>query len=308
MNEKLKTEIMDEEVPVYYTYKDRVFRLLFKDKERLLTLYNALNDTAYTNADDLTVNTLENAIFMKMKNDLSFIIDCNMCLYEHQSTYCPNMPLRGLFYFTDLYKKLLKGTDLSVRRQIKIPTPHYIVFYNGTERKEEEYEQKLSDAYENDSNGCLELTVRTININYGHNERLLNKCRPLLDYARFVDHVRRNLKSMPLRKAVEWAVEECIENDILREFLLEHKAEVVAMSIYEYNEEYVRKSLYEDGQEVGYQQGHADGKTAGMTEMLVKNVESAMQNFKIDLEKACQGIGVTVEEYRKAKEAVQKEC
>ena len=97
-----------------------MFRLLFNDKKRLLTLYNALNDTSYTNVEDLTVNTLENAIFMKMKNDVSFIIDCDMCLYEHQSTYCPNMPLRGFLYFADLFKIHIKDADLSVPKRIMI--------------------------------------------------------------------------------------------------------------------------------------------------------------------------------------------
>lgn len=250
---KIKEEqkICNENAPVYYTYKDRVFRLLFREKRRLLELYNALNGTAYTNEEELTVNTLENAIFIKMKNDVSFIIDCNMCLYEHQSTYCPNMPLRGFLYFADLYKKQLGGIDLSVRKKIKIPTPHYIVFYNGLEKRDGEFFQNLSEAFEDDSEGCIELSVRVININFGQNRELLDRCKSLYGYAYFVDAIRRNLKSMELKRAVETAVEECISKDILRDFLLEQKAEVIAMSIYEYNEEYVRKSLFEDGKEEG---------------------------------------------------------
>lgn len=137
MDEVLSTGIAREETPVYYTYKDRVFRMLFREKKRLLELYNALNDTAYTNEDDLIVNTLENAIFIKMKNDVSFIIDSNMCLYEHQASYCPNMPLRGFLYFADLYKKHVRNVELSSNRRIMIPAPYYIVFSNGCEKKEE---------------------------------------------------------------------------------------------------------------------------------------------------------------------------
>lgn len=103
----------EKQTPVPITYKDRVFRMLYKDKKRLLELYNALNGTNYNNPEELTVNTLENAIYMKMKNDVSFIIDCNMCLYEHQSTFCPNMPLRGFLYFADLYKNSLISAKLS---------------------------------------------------------------------------------------------------------------------------------------------------------------------------------------------------
>lgn len=241
----------DEKKPFYRTYKDRVFRMLYRDKTRLLELYNALNDTSYANVDDLTVTTLENAIYIKMKNDVSFVIDCNMCLYEHQSSYCPNMPLRGFLYFADLYKKYIKDIDLSARKQIKIPAPQYIVLYNGTERKEEEFVQKLSEAFEGGRKGCIELEVRTININRGHNEQLLNKCKVLADYAYFVAEVRRNLDTMALEEAVETAVDACIEQDILKDFLREQKAEVIAMSIYEYNEEYVRKTLLEEGMEKG---------------------------------------------------------
>lgn len=301
MYEELRLNIVKEEPPVYFTYKDRVFRMLFRDKRRLLELYNALNDTVYTNEEDLIVNTLENAIFIKMKNDISFVIDSSMCLYEHQSSYCPNMPLRGLLYFTDLYKKYMKDIDLSIKKRIMIPTPHYIVFYNGLERKEEEFAQKLSDSFEDDKEGCIELIVRTININYGHNKKLMEKCRPLADYAYFVDEVRKNLETMELREAVEKAVDICIEKDILKDFLLEQKAEVIAMSIYEYNEEYVKKTLFEDGYDLGKADGEASGGIRGKAKTIVMNIESVMRNFHVDIMKACEGLGITVEEYEKAK-------
>lgn len=298
MSEFLKEKGYQEKgSPVYYVYKDRVFRILFKEKERLLELYNALNGTDYANPDDLTVTTLENAVFIKMKNDVSFIIDCSMCLYEHQSTYCPNMPLRGLLYFADLYKKQIRDVDLAVRKLIKIPTPHYIVFYNGVEKKEEEFYQRLSDAFEDDTKGCMELKVRVININLGHNKDLLEKCSSLYGYSYFVAAIRRNLESMELQEAVSAALEECIQKDILKDFLLEQKAEVIAMSIYEYNEEYVRKSLTE----TGYEQGLEDGKRDGKAKTLIKNVDAIMRNLNLDLEKACEAIGTTQEEYTRAK-------
>ncbi|MBD5548166.1 MAG: hypothetical protein HDQ97_12315 [Lachnospiraceae bacterium] len=266
-----KSQIAGENAPVYYNYKDRVFRLLFKEKRRLLELYNGLNGTSYSNEEELTVNTLDNAIFIKMKNDVSFIIDSSMYLYEHQSSDCPNMPLRGLFYLTDLYKKLVRGVDLSVSRLIKIPTPHYVVFYNGQNNKKEEFTLKLSEAFEDEGDGCLELTVRVININFGYNQELFSKCQSLYGYAYFVAAIRQNLVSMELRQAVEKAVEDCIEKNILREFLIEQKAEVIAMSIYEYNEEYVRKTLFEDGK--------IEGKIEGETR-LVKLMQMLMEEGK----------------------------
>ncbi|MBQ8591889.1 MAG: hypothetical protein IJ485_03965 [Lachnospiraceae bacterium] len=248
-----------EERPLYVTYKDRVFRMLYSDRKKLLELYNALNSTDYTEEKDLIINTLENAIYIKMRNDISFVIGCNICLYEHQSSYCPNMPLRGLLYLTDIYKKMLNDVDLSVGRRIRIPTPHIIVFYNGLERNEEEFMQHLSESFEDDSLGCMELTVRTININFGKNQELLEKCRSLYEYSYFVATVREHMKNMQMKVAVEMAVDECIKKDILKEFLLEQKAEVIAMSIYEYNEEYVRKTFYEDGMEEGYTRGREEG-------------------------------------------------
>lgn len=295
--------------PIYRNYKDRVFRMLFRDKKSLLALYNALNGTDYTNEDDLIFNTLENAIFIKMKNDISFIIGCDMCLYEHQASYCPNMPLRGFLYFADLYKKFIGCLDLSVRRQIKIPAPRYVVFYNGVGEEREEFTQKLSDAFEYGSDGCMELTVRVININYGHNKELMEKCQVLKGYAQFVSIVRKNLSHMELKEAAEKAVDECIEKNILKDFLLEQKSEVVAMSIYEYNEEYVRKTFYEDGMTEGYENGHADGYENGHADgyengrllTLMQAVENTMEHLGINLEEACQVLGTSVMEYKRAK-------
>jgi len=259
----------NEEIPaIYRTYKDRVFRMLFSDRKRLLELYNALNDTEYTNAAELTVNTLENAIFMKMKNDLSFVIDSNMSLYEHQSSWCPNMALRGFFYFADLYKRQLGDIDLSSHRRILVPTPSYIVFYNGLERAEEEYTQRLSESFEDKGEGCIELTVRIFNINHGHNPELMKKCRSLSDYARFVAEIRKKLTTMSMEDAVRKAVEECIAQNILKDFLTEQKAEVIAMSIYEYNEEYVKKVLYEDGMAEGKKEGKKEGIIEGSAAMI----------------------------------------
>ena len=275
-------KVKDANAPhVYRNYKDRVFRLLFNNRTRLLELYNALNGSDYTREEDLTINTLENAVYMKMKNDVSFIIESNMCLYEHQSSYCPNMPLRGFFYFSDLYKKLLKDVDLSVGKRIKIPAPKYIVFYNGQERDEEEFIQKLSESFEDEKEGCLELTVRTINVNQGHNGSLLKKSPTLYGYAYFVSLIRKNMESMELKEAVERAVDECIREDILKDFLLEQKAEVVAMSIYEYNEEYAKKANFEAGEEAGYAKGEEAGYVRGRDEGLDEGQERVNQLIRM---------------------------
>ncbi len=281
-----------ENLPVYTDYKDRVFRKLLSDKGRLLEVYNALNDTHYEDEEQLEITTMEGVIFIKMKNDVSFIIDSDMCLYEHQSTYCPNMPLRGFLYFADLYKKYTKNMELSIRRLIKIPTPHYIVFYNGTERDEEEFYQLLSDAYADNSEGCIELKVRTININYGHNKKLLEKSKTLSDYSFFVECIRKHLRNKSLKRAVVAAVNECISKDVLKDFLQEYKAEVIAMSIYEYNEEYARKAFYEDGQEDGYKRGIEQGMKRGKLMLVIPLILDGI----LSKEEAAERMGISLEQ------------
>lgn len=223
------------------TYKDRMFRLIFKKKEELLSLYNAVNDTHYTDPDELEINTLENAIYMKMKNDLSFLIDSRLSLYEHQSTYNPNMPLRSLFYISDLFKKRTADKNIYGKKIIPLPLPNFVVFYNGVEKHDEREIFSLSDAYEiklpERQEYDLELKVVSLNINPGYNEELKLHCKTLRDYMIYVEKVRKYRKKMSLEDAVDKAIEECIQEGVLVEFLKENRAEARNVSIYEYNEE-----------------------------------------------------------------------
>lgn len=237
-------------------YKDTVFRRLFSDRKNLLSLYNAINGTAYENPDDLEIVTLENAIYMGMKNDLAFIIDTNLFLYEHQSTYNPNMPLRDLFYISSEYQKLVEHKSLYSSTQQKVPAPNFIVFYNGTVKKEDCWTNYLSEAYENlTGEPNLELKVITLNINEGHNKELMEQCQILREYAQYVAKVREFAGNTELNAAVELAVNECIQNNIFAEFLRKHKSEVIAMSIFEYDKEEEEKKLREAEYEAGYDEG-----------------------------------------------------
>ena len=226
-------------VTVNTKYKDTVFRMLFSDKKNLLSLYNALNGKDYRDPDLLEIVTLDNAIYMGVKNDLAFILDCNMFLWEHQSTYNPNIPLRDLIYIAKEYQKYVKQKKISLysTRQQKLPAPRFIVFYNGKSEVGEKFEHRLSDAYENFSGEPeLELKVTVLNINEGHNQKLMEQCQILKEYACFVARVRKHQKTLPVEAAVEQAVKECIQEGILREFLLKNRAEVIEMSIFEYNQ------------------------------------------------------------------------
>ena len=244
-------------------YKDTVFRKLFSDRKNLLSLYNAINGTTYMDAFQLEIVTLDNAIYMGMKNDLAFIINTNLFLYEHQSTYNPNMPLRDLFYISGEYQKFVDCKSLYSSTQLKVPAPNFIVFYNGLEKKEDSWVEYLSNAYENLSGEPnLELKVITLNINVGHNKKLMEECQTLREYAQYVAKVRRYAEEMELNTAVECAVSESIQEGILKEFLQKNRAEVIAMSIFEYNEEEEKRKLrrteYEAGKSEGIKEGHAE--------------------------------------------------
>ena len=250
---------------------------------------------------DSMVITLENAIYMGMKNDLAFIIDTELFLYEHQSTYNPNMPLRDLFYISSEYQKLVDKKSLYSSVLQKIPAPQFIVFYNGTEKKKDSWVNHLSEAFENLSgNPKLELEVLTININEGHNSELMEQCQILREYAQYVDCVRRYAKEFELIDAIEQAVDECIQRNILSEFLRKNKAEVIAMSIFEYDKEEeerkLRKAEYEAGVEDGIKSGISEGKILAKREdtialnklgLPVEQIASALQ---VDVELAKQWI------------------
>lgn len=239
--------------PVVITYKDRIFRMIFKAKEELLLLYNAMNSTYYDNPDELSVTTLDNAIYLGMKNDISFVLYDRLMLYEHQSTKNPNMPLRNLFYVSDIYSGLTKDKNLYGSSRIHIPEPRFAVFYNGVDNIPEKSTLKLSDMYENASGQVtLELVTQVFNINLGFNKALMDNCKALHGYAVFVDLVRRYQKTeKSLKAAIAKAIDECIANDVLADFLKANKAEVLKMSIYEYDEakhiQMERKEAREEG-------------------------------------------------------------
>lgn len=110
------------------TYKATIFAMLFEDKEHLLELYNAVSGKHYTNPEMLEINTLENAIYMAMRNDISFLVDARLSLYEHQSTYSPNLPLRFLLYIPALYSSMTKDANLYGTKAIELPPPRFVIF------------------------------------------------------------------------------------------------------------------------------------------------------------------------------------
>ena len=239
-------------------YKDRLWRMVFNNKEDLLQLYNAINHTDYQNPDDLEVNTLEDVLYLSMKNDVSFLVGGTMNLYEHQSTFNPNMPLRGVFYFSRLYEGYVADNNLMIyhEKRVRLPKPKYIVFYNGTKNQPDSMELKLSDCFENTDNEapCLECTATMLNINYGHNQELMKHCRRLEEYSIFVQCVRKYIQSEPsVEDALEKAIDTCIHQDVLADFLKKHRAEVLEMILTTYNKKLHEKTLRREGRDEGIQ-------------------------------------------------------
>ena len=254
-----------------WQYKDRLWRMVFNNKEDLLQLYNAINHTDYQNPDDLEVNTLEDVLYLSMKNDVSFLVGGTMNLYEHQSTFNPNMPLRGVFYFSRLYEGYVADNNLMIyhEKRVRLPKPKYIVFYNGTKNQPDSMELRLSDCFENTDNEapCLECTATMLNINYGHNQELMKHCRRLEEYSIFVQCVREYIQSEPsVEDALEKAIDTCIHQDVLADFLKKHRAEVTNMILTTYDKDLYEKTLKEDAREEGLMTGRVQGREEGRAE------------------------------------------
>ena len=234
--------------------------MLFSDKKELLGLYNAVSGKQYKDPGALNVNTLENAIYMAIKNDLSFVIDSRLSLYEHQSTYSPNLPLRMLLYLADLYADLTKNENLYGRKKVMLPPPQFIIFYNGEEQQPDRRILKLSDLYEvEEEEHKLELEAVMLNINAGHNPELFRACKTLADYAEYTASIRRYAAKMPIEEAVERTITECIREGILEEFLRKYRAEAKRMSIYEYDQARHIRQEREEAWEEGRQEGREEG-------------------------------------------------
>ena len=290
---KKSTQVSEKIPAANRQYKDTVFRMLFSEKENLLSLYNAVTGNSYQNADDLKIVTLENAIYMGMKNDLAFMLETNIYLYEHQSTLNPNIPLRDLIYIGIEYQQYVDDKSLYSSRLQKIPAPKFMVFYNGTDAVDDWVELRLSNAYEHlAGEPDLELKVLMLNVNEGHNKELMEQCQTLKEYAIYVARVRKYTSEMNLNDAVARAIDDCIKEGILVEFLRKNRSEVKMVSILEYDKEWeekkLRKAEYEAGKSEGiaeiiqnmYGLGYSIEKIAEAADKTIEEVEKYLQSSK----------------------------
>lgn len=293
-------------------YKSDVFSMLMQDKRRALELYNAMNDTDYDNPDEVEMVTLAGGISLSVRNDASFVVGDNLSIYEHQSTVCPNMALRSLIYFVAVVKERISGKqgqtssgkddvsdigrhgrNLYGKSLVKIPTPRFVVFYNGAEKQPEVMTQYLSDSFEQKTEEPeLELKCKVYNINYGKNRAIMDECRWLDEYMMFVDKVREYHNSKDeeeLEDDINKAIDYCIENDILKEFLSERRGEVTKVMALDYTFdkqlEMERAEAWNGGKKEGRIEGREEGEKIGrdaMGEAMSKLINKLLDDGNIE--------------------------
>ncbi len=256
----------------------------------------------------MEINTLEDAIYLSMHNDLSFVIDSRVSLYEHQSTKNPNLPLRFLIYDANLYAGMVKANEWNLygQKPIPLPTPHFVIFYNGAEAMPEQQTLRLSDLFEiKEEEPSLELTATLLNINPGCNKELKGTCRTLADYAEYTARVRENLKTMATGSAVDAAIKSCIRDGVMADFLKKNKAEAKNMSIFEFDEEEYTRLTLKEGREQGREEGWADGHIVGLKEgreegreegritALLQTVQGLVETMNLTAEQAMDAMKVS---------------
>ena len=288
-------------------YKDGVFRQLFNDKDKLIELYNALSGSHYSADTVLEIVTLENSIFGDLKNDLSFIIDNKfIILVEHQSTVNPNMAFRMLIYLMKQYEALYHSDEIYSTRRVYIPRPELYVFYNGVEDIPVEKEIKFSDSYICKYDKIpVEAIVKVINVNYEKGAELLERCRTLEEYSRFIYMIREKARTLELQQAVEESIDECVKEGMLKDFLKKNGGEIMSILYEALTREQCEAIRENDGYlrglEEGEARGRAEGEIAGRS-WAEAEIARIARNFKsagIPVDIIAENTGLTEEEIEK---------
>ena len=279
--------------------------MLLEDRARALDVYNAMAGTAYTDPEIIEIHTLESGVSLTVHNDASFVVsmDSVLNIYEHQSTYNPNMPLRELIYFVTIIKKLVENKYLLSHKLVKIPTPKFAVFYNGDKTRPEREVLKLSDAYENQSDEPqLERMCTVYNINPGNNEDLKKRSQTLREYMIFVGYVNENLAKAKkgekdYETAIRDAVNRCIAEDILKEFLLERREDVQKSMMFDLT--------YEKQMENAKREWHNDGVEEGVIRQLAVSIVKKVKKNKT-LEEIADELEESIETIQPIYDVVKK--
>lgn len=263
---------MDKTIHPNRNYQDSVFSKLFSNEEAALELYNALSGTNYGPETKIRITTLENVLFLEKYNDLSFTVeDRIIVMAEHQSTINPNIPLRLLGYSTDTYTKIIDTDRLYSSTQVKLPTPVFYVFYTGNEPWNVKTLSLADSFIDPPPENSLNLVVKLVNLRYNKDNEILNRSKTLMGYSKLVTYVKEDLsEGKSLRDSIRAAVQRCICEGHLVDFLKKHGEEIEKMKFYEFTlEEYrdlIEKEAAEQGLAQGIEQGLAQGIEQGLDE------------------------------------------
>ncbi len=305
-------------------YKDRLFKFVFgKEQNRAwtLSLLNAISGRHYSNPDDITFTTLDDAMYLEMRNDISFLIADTMVFFEQQSTPNPSLPLRLFEYAFVVLRKYVEENRVNLfsKGKKRIPRPRCVCFYNGVEPLPDRMTLCFSDMFsdnvasedvwpgdDDEKDGAvwrgsdIALRVHVFNINYGHNADLLKKCRPLNDYAFFIDEVRKNQTKpdVSMEKAISMAMDALPADSPIKPYLLGNRRQVVKMYEKEYTMERFGIERFELGVSVGEERGVKIGEERGVKKGEIVAYGNLVHKGKLTLFEAAEELGMTVDEFQ----------
>ena len=258
-----------------------------------MSLYNAINGSNYTDPEAIQITTIKGVLYLGMQNDISFLISMVMSLYEQQSSFNPNMPLRMLQYVGNLYEKYTVENKLNKYGStlLTLPVPKLVVFYNGTAEQPDEMILKLSDSFPPGVEGDVEVRVRMLNVNYGRNQKLLETCRPLGEYAWLVEEVRKNKEQKGIESAIDKAISDMPDDFVIKPFLMAHRSEVKGMLLTEYDEAEAMERFREDG--------WREGRLEGQLERAKQAALNLLKMGKLTLSEIAESVGLSVSEVQK---------
>lgn len=244
-----------------------------------------MNGTDYTDPALIEITTIREAMYLGVHNDVSFLITDLMNMYEQQSTYNPNIPLRMLQYTGNIYEKYvtLNKKNKYGKGLVKLPVPKLVVFYNGSDDKPDDMVHNLADAFPEElcEEADIQVRVRMINVNMGHSQGILEACKPLMEYAWIVDKIRELEREHELADAIDIAIEAIPKEFATKVFLDAHRLEVKTMLLTEYDEVRQMDLIKEEGRQEGLEQGRAEGK-AEERSLLAKIIGKLLSTGRIE--------------------------
>ncbi|MCL2704949.1 MAG: Rpn family recombination-promoting nuclease/putative transposase [Spirochaetaceae bacterium] len=256
-----KSESTENTIIINREHKDSLFTFLFNNPAALKELYSAIEGINLSPDIPVDINTLTGILIRGQLNDVSFTIDNRLVvLIEHMSTISDNLPLRLLMYIGRLYESIIDDEKRYQRKLEKIPSPEFIVLYNGKERFPDHKELHLSTAFQNtedlklsENKIPLELIVQVYNINQGYNQQILSKSKTLDSYSILISKIWEYQKEkISLEESLKSAIKYCIENNILRDFLKRHSSEVYNMLFGEWDFEKEKAVAIREAREEGH--------------------------------------------------------